>query len=77
MLHTRQKPYPCPHSEYRSTQLSHLKKHVASAHTGVFPHNYDLCGKGFHAPGRLRDHAQKKHQETRGSDEPSSQENAP
>ncbi|GIY02378.1 hypothetical protein CEXT_211651 [Caerostris extrusa] len=43
--------------------------HVASAHTGGFRHNCALCGKGFHAPGLLRDYVQKKHQETRGSDE--------
>ncbi|GIX67856.1 hypothetical protein CDAR_459171 [Caerostris darwini] len=63
-LHIRQRPYPCPHCEYRCTQLGHLKMHVASAHTGVFRHNCDLCDKGFHAPGLLRDHVQKKHQET-------------
>ncbi|GIX89101.1 hypothetical protein CEXT_653951 [Caerostris extrusa] len=77
MLHTLQRPYPCPHCEYRSTQLGALKMHVASAHTGVFPHNCDLCGNGFHTPGLLRKHVQKKHQETRGWDEPASQENAP
>ncbi|GIZ05352.1 histone-lysine N-methyltransferase PRDM9, partial [Caerostris extrusa] len=41
-------------AEYRSTESDALKMHVASVHTGVFPHNCDLCGKGFHRPGRLR-----------------------
>ncbi|GIX81801.1 hypothetical protein CDAR_604441 [Caerostris darwini] len=76
-LHIRQRPYPCPHCEHRSTRLGALKMHVASTHTGVFPHHCDRCGKGFHTPGLLREHVQKKHQETDASDEPSSQENTP
>ncbi|GIY85312.1 hypothetical protein CDAR_317731 [Caerostris darwini] len=50
MLHTRQRPYPCPHCEHRSSRLGDLKKHVASVHTGMFPHHCDRCGKGFHRP---------------------------
>ncbi|CAL1299724.1 unnamed protein product, partial [Larinioides sclopetarius] len=63
-LHTRQRPYPCPHCEHTSIQSSALTQHIASIHTRVFPHTCSLCGKGFYTPGELKKHCERQHTET-------------
>ncbi|CAL1299688.1 unnamed protein product, partial [Larinioides sclopetarius] len=63
-LHTRQRPYPCPHCEHRSTYSSDLTRHIASIHTRVYPHTCSICGKGFRTPGELRKHCERQHAET-------------
>ncbi|KAF2363559.1 Zinc finger C2H2-type, partial [Trinorchestia longiramus] len=32
MIHTGEKPYPCPHCPYRARIMSGLKRHIASRH---------------------------------------------
>ncbi|KAM6977241.1 zinc finger protein 711 [Aplochiton taeniatus] len=52
------KTHQCPHCEHKSTNSSDLKRHIISVHTKDFPHQCDVCDKGFHRPSELKKHAE-------------------
>ncbi|XP_078584714.1 histone-lysine N-methyltransferase PRDM9-like [Branchiostoma floridae x Branchiostoma japonicum] len=59
--HTGEKPYKCQHCDMRFTEGGSLKRHVISHHSKEFPHNCQVCGKGFVRLDLMRTHMQKQH----------------
>ncbi|XP_069671391.1 zinc finger protein 665-like isoform X2 [Periplaneta americana] len=58
--HTGERPYKCPHCPYSFSVSSTLHKHII-LHTKKYPHNCQLCGKGFTTRTKIARHMAKVH----------------
>ncbi|XP_023710524.1 zinc finger protein 665 isoform X2 [Cryptotermes secundus] len=53
--HTGERPYKCPHCPYTFSVSSTLHKHLI-LHTKKYPHNCNVCGKGFTTRTKIARH---------------------
>ncbi|XP_064477439.1 zinc finger protein 316-like isoform X2 [Ornithodoros turicata] len=54
--HTGEQPYKCSHCDLRFSHLRNMKRHEICIHTRKFPHNCDVCHKGFLIVTHWRQH---------------------
>ncbi|KAG8183744.1 hypothetical protein JTE90_029326 [Oedothorax gibbosus] len=62
LVHSGEKPYSCPHCDYRATRPDALRKHIGRVHAREFRHKCSECDKGFTRPSELKKHVEKAHQ---------------
>ena len=56
MIHTKEKPFACPHCSHRSNQQANIRQHVSDVHLKFKRLKCHFCQKGFNHKNNLRFH---------------------
>lgn len=59
-VHGKQRPFSCPHCEYRSGHSHHVDTHIKGVHLGLKRY-FCYCRRGFLFPSQVRAHWRKSH----------------